>query len=243
MTAYLGANLHHTDKRLQQSGPAVPRPRPTVTPTLGHATQPRSMGGGRRRRSLHQYSDRGRSHPDSGPAPPLRRSGAGRGLPSGGGERRGRAAAGPASASRPSRAPPPASRASRLMTRQRRRDQGARHDPSALSPAAPDGSEARAWVGGAVGKRGTSPASRSRPRWVRADSRCPQRPLQIGFTGARHRTRSACARPLCVQPPPPPVGAIPGRTAAAGAVVAGCLCPTSWPGPELCLSLACGSQP
>lgn len=68
MTAYLGANLHHTDKRLQQSGPAVPRPRPTVTPTLGHATQPRSMGGGRRQRALHQYSPRGRGLPGSGPA-------------------------------------------------------------------------------------------------------------------------------------------------------------------------------
>lgn len=112
MTAYLGANLHHTDKRLQQSGPAVPRPRPTVTPTPGHATQPRSMGGGRRRRAPHQYSPRGRGLPTPGSAPAQRDGGqgagrVGRGRGRGrGGNRRGVAEAGPAPRRALSLAPP-----------------------------------------------------------------------------------------------------------------------------------------
>lgn len=126
MTAYLGANLHHTDKRLQQSGPAVPRPRPTVTPTLGHATQPRSMGGGRRRRAPHQYSERGRGLPAPGPAPSLRRGGAGRGPRAGGGERGG--------GGRWSAPPPPRARAGP------RPQQGA---PGSEEQPAPPGRECR----------------------------------------------------------------------------------------------------
>lgn len=137
MTAYLGANLHHTDKRLQQSGPAVPRPRPTVTPTLGHATQPRSMGGGRRRRAPHQYSPRGRGLPAPGPAPAQRggwpragrrragaRQGAGRAQKGrGGGRSRPAALLQPGPTQRPSPTassclPRPRGRAYHLMTMQ-----------------------------------------------------------------------------------------------------------------------------
>lgn len=164
--------------------------------------------------------------------------------------RRGRAAAGPAPAWRPSQAPPPASRASRLMTMQRRRDLGARHAPSALSPAArtdrrsgpgwagPWGKEVpaplRAPVTGGSGP--TRAALRGHCRLAsRAPGTEPARPARALFVCSPRRSRWARARTA--------------RRVRTCALCRGgwCSCrrlslPNNWPGPGLRLSRRAGSS-